>query len=275
MSNMFSRMVESTHDVILGDDTVVKRYTSWKNGEPEREWAGLTLLHRCVPGIAPEPLEQRLDDGVPVIVMTRVPGAPLGSAPVTGQQLRALGHVLGRMYAGAHGDELAGLPERKWGPSELVAEVRTWIREPRQTEDAPVQAALEAAGTWVDSDEVTRLTGPPVQRVFAHADGNLGNFLWDGGRCSVVDFEDSGVSDPAFEVADLVEHVSVHLRGLFDADDLVEVLGFSREQQTRLHDFRRLMSVFWLLMLLPGSPGHHRNPPGSLERQAVRVLALL
>jgi hypothetical protein len=27
-------------------------------------------------------------------------------------------------------------------------------------------------------------------------------------------------------------------------------------------------------MLLPGSPAHHRNPPGTLERQAARLLLL-
>ena len=27
--------------------------------------------------------------------------------------------------------------------------------------------------------------------------------------------------------------------------------------------------------LLPGGPSHHRNPPGTLDRQAARLLALL
>ncbi|HEY2691135.1 MAG TPA: phosphotransferase [Streptosporangiaceae bacterium] len=40
--------------------------------------------------------------------------------------------------------------------------------------------------------------------MFGNADGNLANFLWDGARCRIVDFEDSGVSDPAYEAA----HVS-------------------------------------------------------------------
>jgi thiamine kinase-like enzyme len=44
----------------------------------------------------------------------------------------------------------------------------------------------------------------PAAKVFGNADGNLANFLWDGARCRIVDFEDSGVSDPAYEAA----HVS-------------------------------------------------------------------
>jgi aminoglycoside phosphotransferase (APT) family kinase protein len=268
-------MVESTHDVTLGDGTVLKRYRSWENGEPEREWSALTLLHRTVPGVAPEPLEQRFDDGVPAIVMSRVPGEPLGTAPLNRQQLRALGHVLRRMYAGVPIDLLEGLGERNWGPTEMVSTLRSWIGEPHSSVSPTVQGALDAAGIWLGSTEVTSLTGPLVERVFTQADGNLGNFIWDGYGCSVVDFEDSGVSDPAFEVADLVEHVTVWLPGLLEVGDLVDALGFSQEQRRRLHGFRRLMSVFWLLMLLPGNPGHDRNPPGSVERQASRVLDLL
>jgi hypothetical protein len=81
-----------------------------------------------------------------------------------------------------------------------------------------------------------------------------------------VDFEDGGVSDPAYEVADLLEHVSVRPRGLLKADDLVEALALSRSQRARLRMFRRPMAVYWLFMLLPGNPAHYRNPPGSLER---------
>ncbi len=49
------------------------------------EWIGLSLLHRLVPGLAPEPLRQRTDDGVPVNVISRVAGEPLGSAPGRGR----------------------------------------------------------------------------------------------------------------------------------------------------------------------------------------------
>ena len=33
--------------------------------------------------------------------------------------------------------------------------------------------------------------------------------------------------------------------------------------------------LFWLLLLLPGSPASTRNPPGTLERQADRLLGLI
>lgn len=46
-------MVESTHQLTMTRDRVVKRFRSWDKGEPEREWAGLEVLHRYTPGLAP------------------------------------------------------------------------------------------------------------------------------------------------------------------------------------------------------------------------------
>ena len=133
---------------------------------------------------------------------------------------------------------------------------------------------MAAATVWLQSAPVAALAEPLRERVFSQADGNLGNFMWDGEQCRVVDFEDSGVSDPAYEVADLVEHVTVWLPGLVNADELVSLLEFSPEQNVRVAHFRRLFAVYWLL-ILPGNSGAGRNPEGSLERQADRVLSLL
>jgi hypothetical protein len=35
------------------------------------------------------------------------------------------------------------------------------------------------------------------------------------------------------------------------------------------------LALFWLLMLLPGGPASTRNPPGTLDLQASRLLTLL
>lgn len=48
-------VAQSTHDVTVVGRRVVKHYRSWDEGEPEREWAGLTLLHRFAPGWLPSP----------------------------------------------------------------------------------------------------------------------------------------------------------------------------------------------------------------------------
>jgi hypothetical protein len=47
------------------------------------------------------------------------------------------------------------------------------------------------------------------------------------------------------------------------------------QEKTRLTECRRLSALFWLLMLLPGGPASTRNPPGTLDLQASRLLTLL
>ncbi len=53
------------------------------------------------------------------------------------------------------------------------------------------------------------------------------------------------------------------------------MFDLTRAEQSRVRDFRRLAALFWLLLLRPGSPASDRNPPGTLERQADRLLSLL
>jgi aminoglycoside phosphotransferase (APT) family kinase protein len=267
--------VENTHQLTVTASRVVKRFRSWNRGEPEREWAGLTMLHRHVPGLAPEPLQRGVEDGAPVIVMTRVPGEPLGAAPLTPGQIAALGRALRAMYGAVPASELAGLPQRRSGPTELCSTLRSWLAEPIPAVSPLVDEAVRAASSWLSSAEVSDFADLFTERVFAHADGNIANFVWDGSGIHVVDFEDSGRSDPVYEVADLVEHVSVWLPGLIGPHDLIGALELSRSEQTRLLGFRRLMAVFWLLMLRPGNPSHRRNPPETVDRQAGRVLGLL
>lgn len=268
-------MVESTHILTFTGDRVVKRYRSWDRGEADREWSGLSTLHQHAPGISPQPLRRRCEDGAPVIEMTRVPGQPFGAAKLSPTQVGALARTLTRTHRAVPGEVLMCWPERQWGPAELTSLVRSWVRDAPPVACAPTSDALEAAAAWLDSADIGNPTAPLAERVFTHGDGNLGNFLWDGAGCRVVDFEDGGVSDPAYEIADLLEHVSVRPRGLIEADDLIEALALSRPQQARLRMFRRLMAVYWLFMLLPGNPAHHRNPPGSIERQAAHVSQML
>jgi len=101
------------------------------------------------------------------------------------------------------------------------------------------------------------------------------NILWDGQTCRLVDFEDSGLSDPAYELADHVEHIAGRLAGILDAQALVDAVGLSPEQRERTHAYSPLWASFWLAMLLPGNGGFLRNPSGTTERQARHLLGLI
>ena len=87
-------MVESTHSLTFTGNRVIKRYRSWDRGEPDREWAGLGILHRHAPGIGPQPLRRWSEDGTPAIEMTRVPGLSLGGQKLSSAQIGALAQTL-------------------------------------------------------------------------------------------------------------------------------------------------------------------------------------
>ena len=69
-------MQTSTHDVTIGAGEVRKQFVASHEARAEREWACLTLLAEHAPGLAPRPL-RREDGQRPVVVMSRVPGAPV------------------------------------------------------------------------------------------------------------------------------------------------------------------------------------------------------
>jgi len=265
----------TTHDLAHGDETVTKTFRLRYGDEADREWSALTLLGRHAPGLAPSPVERSEHDGSPVVVMSLLPGRPLGSEPLTPAQTVALAAALDRLHTAVPDDVLATCPVRRSGGAEMLDDLRAWAAEPAPDVDAPVAEALAAATQWLQTAEAASLADRPVDPVFTQADGNLANFLWDGDACRVVDFEDSGVSDRAYELADLLEHVSGSLRGLVDPAALTAALGLSAAQRARLLTGRRLFATFWLLMLLPGNPGHARNPTGSLDLQAERLQGLL
>jgi hypothetical protein len=268
-------VVQSTHRLVIGDDEVVKTYVDWGRGEPVREWRALTLLHRHAPGLSPRPIRRGTDGGNPFIVMSRLPGRPLGEQPLTSAQVGMLGAAMRRMYRSLPLDALVDQPVRNWGAADMLARVKAWIAEPRGHLGSLVDGALAMASDWLHGPEASVVAECDVERIFALADGNLGNVLWDGSRCYLVDFEDAGWSDVAYEVADLVEHVSVWLDGSMTAEALTPYLMLTADETRRLVPCRRLFAVFWLLMLLPGNPAHARTSAGTGERQAARVVALM
>ncbi len=146
---------------------------------------------------------------------------------------------------------------------------------PRLGDDPLVARAHAAAVCWLDHGAVERHIRAAHRSVLGHGDPNLANFLWDAGQVRLVDFEDSGPSDCAFELAILTEHISAWSDARMDARDFLCLFDLTRAEQARVRDFRRLAALFWLIMLRPGGSSSARNPPGTLERQADRLLGLL
>ena len=247
-----------THELLVDEGRLTKRYVSWSRGEHLREWAVLRRVHARYPDLVPEPLDADLDAEPPTITMGVLPGTPLTDGLDTVQQA-ALAASLRQLWS----VPCADLPARR----HHAAEIHALMTERMSGLDLPglPGEAAHAARSFLAGFHLS----PPSTTVLGHTDPNLANYLWDGQRIRIVDFEDAGRSDPEFELADLVEHLSA--RGA----DWTGFLSIFDLDHDRLLNARRLYAIFWLHMLRPGGPAERRNPPGALDRQAERLLNLL
>jgi len=261
--------VVHTHELVFAGSVLTKRYTSWGRGEHRREWAALRLIHRYQPGLAPEPVSARLDAVPPEITMTVVPGEPLPGRP-TAAQTAALATAISTLWT----VPVDGLDP----PGDVLDFARRLTAGPRPAAGATA-AAYDAAVGWWDGPDPELLTTTPDRTVLGHRDPNLANYLWDGTRVRIVDLEDAAASDPAMELAILVEHLSARE---LDAEALcahieahVDAHVEAHVDPVRLRAARRLWAMYWLRLLLPGGPAERRNPAGTADAQACRLLALL
>ena len=94
-----------------------------------------------------------------------------------------------------------------------------------------------------------RLTAQQIR--LTKPDANLANYLHNGGTVRLVDFEDSGRSDRAWELAIFTEHLSVHGRGQVPAELALGHFATGAAERARIREYRRLLVTFWLLKLLP------------------------
>ena len=188
-------------------------------------------------------------------------GEPLDGAP-TPAQLDALAAAITALWSVLHDALPAGRP----GDDLEFARVLTAAARPA---GGVAAAAHDAALSWRDGPDPALLRTAPERTVLGHRDPSLANYLWDGYRIRIVDFEDAAVSDPATELAILTEHLSARR---LDAD---EFCGRFDVDPVRLRAARRVWAMFWLWLLRPGGPSEGRNPAGTADAQARRVLALL
>nr|WP_301539577.1 aminoglycoside phosphotransferase family protein [Nocardioides sp. zg-1308] len=264
----------STHGVTIGACEVRKEFVADHEAQAEREWACLTLLAEHAPGLAPRPL-RREDGETPVIVMERVPGSPLAARPLDHAQTAALGATLRRLYdVPIEAVRAAGIGERRYGARQHARLLVEWLTDDvdlGECLDPPlVSKALQLARAYVADPPLPE----PRDTALGIADLNPPNVLWDGRVVRLVDFEDGGLSDPAYELADHVEHLGSRLPGVYDPGALVAAVGLGTEDRQRMAAYRPLWAAFWLAMLLPGNGGWRRNPRGTTEAQAAHFMAL-
>ncbi|GAB4053924.1 hypothetical protein GCM10028775_41750 [Catellatospora paridis] len=254
--------VSHTHELTVEGTRLTKRYVSWERDEHLREWAVLRLAYRHEPDLVPQPLAADLTATPPTVTMSVVPGEPL-AGELTPAQADALHAALTALWRVPH-EELAAA----WPWSDDLRFARMLTGGPRPDGGLTAEA-YDAAVAWWDGPDPESLRRPPAATVLGQRDPHLANYLWDGHRVRIVDFEDAAVSDPAVELAILSEHLSLRATDTEAFCTRFDVDG------SRLRAARRVWSMFWLRLLLPGGRSAHRNPPGAAEAQAARLLRLL
>jgi hypothetical protein len=265
----------TTHEIAMTATRVVKRFRSCSDGEHEREWGALSLLDHYAPDLAPAPLCADLDAEPPVVVMSRVPGDTLRGGRVVPEQVEALARTVAGLFDAVPAAIAGQLPDRRWHQLETEAAIRRWAQDLPVGIPYSVAEAVRAGMRWLDKADLGHGEELGVPAVFGQADGNLANFLWDGERVRVVDFEDSGRSDRGYELADITEHVAAWVDTDFDAALFLHQFTLSKAETRRLRHSRRLFALLWLLVIAREDPAHRRNPLGTAELQAERLLALL
>jgi hypothetical protein len=249
---------------------VLKHYSSADRGEPQREWVALRLLADHAPGLAPQPLDLT---GPPwMLRMSRVSGVPSDRREaLSAEHLAQLGRAFHRLWSVPVDSERA-LPPRIMGADATTELVSDLLGAAAVPERASCRLALETFSNWFFTTGRTQLAEPCPAPVFSRGDQNLDNVLWDRGEARLVDFEDGGLSCRSYDLADLTEHISS--RGTPDAVWL-EFADLHRDDCSGVFEAaRRVLAGWWLLALLPGGAGHHRNPAGSDALQAERLLRL-
>ncbi|MFI1259331.1 MULTISPECIES: phosphotransferase family protein [Streptomyces] len=265
-----------THAVELLPGRVIKRFRGTDRAGAEREWRALSLLAVHAPGLAAEPWECDLAAAEPVVVMSRLSGEPMRGRPLSDEQVGALAAALHRLHTAVPPEALERVPPRPDLAGELVARIHRWTPRTRPGLGGSVAQAMDAGLAWLASAHLD-LPGPPAgPQVFGAGDGNLANFLRDGRTVRIVDFEDSGRSDRAFELAEITEHVASWAEHPLDVPSFLGHFTLTRAERGRLREYRRLLALVWLFLLLcDARSGSRRNPLDAVERQSRRLRALL
>jgi Ser/Thr protein kinase RdoA (MazF antagonist) len=216
-----------------------------------------------------------LDAVPPVVAMSRLPGTALGTRPLGAGEIAAVAASIGRLHRAVPCRVLGVVEPMPFGPMAAVARVRAMARATGVPADPAARCAWRRASAWLERGEAERAAAGDRIAVYGHGDANLANYLHDGHTVRLVDFEDSGRSERAWELAIFTEHLSVHGDGGVPAEVALGYFETGTTERVGIRAYRRLLATFWLMMLLPGGPSHRRNPPGTLQRQASRLLELL
>ena len=185
-------------------DVAVKVTLRDERNRAEREFLALTALQQLELRLAPAPvwLEQERYD-YPVVVQEWLTGEVMRAPPETD----AAWERLLNLYAAVHTltPETLDLPIRT-GVFAATSPAEAKQLALRQAHLIPEHAWPDGLREVLGALEATFAPDTKDERVFCHVDGNVGNFIECSDELYAVDWEGSGWSDPAFELANFMTH---------------------------------------------------------------------
>ena len=160
-------------------------------------------------------------------------------------------------------------------PLELAGKFQLWLQTYREWGAAHFPPAVPLADLSLDILQTRQplfesLERLPVTLRFCRSDNRFANVIQrPDGRLGLVDWEDSGLRDPACEVADLLTHAN--------QEDLLDEEGWRPFMDRylpvhqaadaafaeRLHSYQAIFPIFWLALLLNAGVG--RAQTGALS----------
>ena len=185
-------------------DVAVKVTLRDERNRAEREFLALTALQQLELRLAPAPvwLEQERYD-YPVVVQEWLTGEVMRAPPATDAAWKKLLNL----YAAVHmlTPETLDLPIRT-GVFAATSPAEAKQLALRQAHLIPEYARPDGLREVLGALEATPAPDTKNERVFCHVDANVSNFISCSDEFYAVDWEGSGWSDPAFELANLLTH---------------------------------------------------------------------
>lgn len=232
-----------------GEALCLKLYRVDKRQRDQREWLALRWLSSSGHHFAPRPVDYYADTSAPAVVMEFIDGKWLGEQQLSRAQLDSLVKAHQQLYRVTPDCPDARFQPAIGSPRVMVPRVLAgeWDADPTDG-DTLGQEAYGLWQAWRKGSDPALLLEPAPQ-VFSRGDPNLANCCWSHDRLRIVDFEYSGWSDRAFDLADLVEHVQSRGTPEEDWEWFVEQFGLSGREQQRFRAARRLSALFWLMKM--------------------------
>jgi Ser/Thr protein kinase RdoA (MazF antagonist) len=225
----------SVYDVATDSGDFVVRVLGETNLE---QWhRTITLLRLVVDaGIAP-PLAW-VDEGARATVSPKIAGqlpAALGDPAARPRAIASVVETLARLHR---------LPADAFAPADPISVTRALWREQGAKPGfpawaSPAVALIDRAATLLDEDP---------RRVPSHNDMNPTNVLWDGARVWLVDWDESGLTHPYYDLAVLSMFLRLDDTVALDLLARQENAPISRQQAETFRALRRLGAILCGMM---------------------------